>query len=139
MRISDWSSDVCSSDLSGRVSAGSWHRPTQLRGRLRHHCRSHPVDIPRGPARRDAELPFNAGPDARPSHVPGVRRFPAPMAPTLTRRLRSYTEPSAEGGTARCRSGVLRADPTYIEGDGATHGNRRGTRLSAELFYLGRA
>src|SRR3546814_5089604 len=74
MRISDWSSDVCSSDL------GSWHRPTQLRGRLRHHCRSHPVDIPRGPARRDAELPFNAGPDARRSHVQGVRRFPAQMA-----------------------------------------------------------
>src|SRR3546814_5613407 len=29
MRISDWSSDVCSSDLRGDAELGAWHRHTQ--------------------------------------------------------------------------------------------------------------
>src|SRR3546814_20046997 len=94
--------------------------------------------MPRGPARRDAELPFNAGPDARRSHVQGVRRFPAQMASTLSQRLRIYTAPSAEGGTARCRAGVLRADRPFIDGDGDRKSVVEGKSVSVRVDLGGR-
>src|SRR3546814_5098886 len=37
MRISDWSSDVCSSDLPDRAQGSQWHQP---RTRLRHRARA---------------------------------------------------------------------------------------------------
>src|SRR3546814_12371365 len=56
MRISDWSSDVCASDLAAQQHAGQW-------------CDADPDAADPEPAQRHAERPFNLGMGvAQPDH-----------------------------------------------------------------------
>src|SRR3546814_13735444 len=70
MRISDWSSDVCSSDLSGRRSPATGAEPSGRRTRLRNL----PQETPEG---QSSLLPLlqgkGCGPAERQGHRPAAR------------------------------------------------------------------
>src|SRR3546814_18769821 len=93
MRISDWSSDVCSSDLEAGGARGGWDQPRGAawrdpgggrRERLRQVDAGAPAGAPHPPDNRAGALPrpchrrpVGSG-DARPSPRPAVR-IPGPL------------------------------------------------------------
>src|SRR3546814_20345842 len=81
MRISDWSSDVCSSDLAGRLSASRRHRRWQCRRWMpRHRHANAPVGSGQnGMARTMGLLSRPAG------RLPPPRRLQARLAALLLR------------------------------------------------------
>src|SRR3546814_14887522 len=113
MRISDWSSDVCSSDLLGLALAGA----TLLR-----HGRLHgePVDevvhrvagVALDPAERhvapiqhelDERLPQVAVGDGL-----ALRVLPAPLHPALVPAIPAAVHDEGENGRASCRESVCK-------------------------------
>src|SRR3546814_13844790 len=122
MRISDWSSDVCSSDLSSRTNdrcatvGASMRRPVSLRGkRLMADKKS------------DVVLPEWTPQDAYNSHLPRPPRPPGAHRPQPRRPARAHRRPRLR----RCRcatlalpkataSRPLRASRTHVTRDTST-------------------
>src|SRR3546814_19705663 len=110
MRISDWSSDVCSSDLRLCVSRSAW------RGRL-HRCFRRPVSRSDGRSGRPLAPRLGRLPFAAP-----LRNFPSPYCrssrgsihPSVAalRRISCYALHTPSGNLC------LRADEPEIEGGG---------------------
>src|SRR3546814_13014286 len=77
MRISDWSSDVCSSDLLGRVGIGEGHRQADAIGGLRQRvavAEYDDVGVMGAVHRAGAQFRPDAGRFARDQREPGAHR-----------------------------------------------------------------
>src|SRR3546814_11785601 len=83
MRISDWSSDVCSSDLLGRVGIGEGHRQADAIGGLRQRvavAEYDDVGVMGAVHRAGAQFRPDAGRFARDQREPGAHRSAAAAA-----------------------------------------------------------
>src|SRR3546814_8417027 len=83
MRISDWSSDVCSSDLLGRVGIGEGHRQADAIGGLRQRvavAEYDDVGVMGAVHRVGAQFRPDAGRFARDQREPGAHRSAAAAA-----------------------------------------------------------
>src|SRR3546814_6392756 len=85
VRISDWSSDVCSSDLYRNNKAGGLSAPASLeRKEWRRHVQAPCVEVQDQPPPRGQSL----GPPQEPGQQARVRPRPARPAPPQADRLR---------------------------------------------------
>src|SRR3546814_19562407 len=109
MRISDWSSDVCSSDLAGRRRGRAAAREGRAAGPLVEGRRA--AGDPRGAPRRLPQRPTRAGRPLRPVR-PEERRGAEECVRTCSSRWEQY--PSIKKLTDTSSEGVERMSEYHV-------------------------
>src|SRR3546814_9171960 len=116
MRISDWSSDVCSSDLVRRLQP--------LPGRLLHRAISAPAGLDAQRRHRAA----GAGDAERPARPPLQRR-------PLCAHLRGFERPAVRGALSQLRAGLWPGEPRSAP-EGGPRRPHRSEEHTSELQSL---